>query len=82
MRRDGPDEPFYRAGIWEVQPSRFRRPCAGNETFHVLAGRATVTSDSGATVELRGGHVASFPPNTVAVWTVTEPLRALLVASM
>ena len=82
VRRSEPGEPFYQAGLLELEPSRVRWLYSGNESCQVQAGRATIAMEDGTTVEVGPGDMLAFPANTVAIWTITEPLRRFFVASM
>ena len=79
LKKNEKGEPTYLAGLWYVQPAKFRWLFFGNETFHVIEGRATITTDDGSTVEVKAGDILSFPMNTPSVWEVTEPLKKVFV---
>jgi len=81
LRRNGPDEPFYQAGLLAMEPSCVRMLLTANETCHLLAGRATVSTDTGAALALVPGDMASFPINTIATWTIHEPLIRFFVST-
>jgi uncharacterized cupin superfamily protein len=72
-------DPTYLAGMWAVKPATFRWLFFGNETFHVLEGRATITTDDGTSVTVGPGDILSFPIDTPSVWHVTEPLKKVFV---
>lgn len=61
-------------GIWECTPGKFRWMHV-DETVAVVAGRATVTSENGESVELGPGDVAFFPEGLNSVWHVHETVR-------
>jgi dimethylamine monooxygenase subunit A len=82
LKKNEKGDPTYLAGLWYVQPSKFRWLFFGNESFHVLEGRATITIEDGTSVEVRAGDVVSFPMDTPSVWVVTEPLKKFFVISM
>ena len=63
------------AGIFVGQPSRFRYTFETDETFHVIEGRVTIVLDSGDSVTLGPGDIASFPQGARATWEIAEPLR-------
>ena len=53
-----------------------------DESFVIISGAVTIElTDSGETVELQRGDVASFPNGTPSVWTVVEPLEKFTVVS-
>ena len=79
LKKHEKGDPTYLAGLWLVQPSRFRWLFFGNETFHVLEGRATIETDDGTTVEVGPGDLLSFPIDTPSVWTVKEALKKVFV---
>ena len=78
LRKNEKGDPTYLAGLWHVQPATFRWLFFGNETFHVLEGRATITTDDGTSVEVKAGDVISFPINTPSVWEVHEAAQEVL----
>jgi uncharacterized cupin superfamily protein len=82
LKKNEKGEPTYLTGLWLVQPSKFRWLFFGNETFHVLEGRAIITVDDGASVEVKPGDIISFPINTPSVWEVLEPLKKVFVISL
>jgi uncharacterized protein len=54
----------------------------GDESFVIISGAVSIAlTESGETVELRTGDVASFPKGTQSVWTVREPLEKFTVVS-
>ena len=81
LHRSGAGEPVHKSGLWEVQPARFRWIFSGNESFHVLSGRATIVTDDGVRVEVAPGDLAFFPAGTHSIWTVAEPLRKFFAIS-
>jgi uncharacterized cupin superfamily protein len=67
-------------GVWEVTPGAFAAENAGfAENMHVLCGEATVTSDDGATVELRAGVAFVARSGWRGRWDVRETLRKTYV---
>ena len=82
LRKNEKGDPTYLAGLWHVQPAKFRWLFFGHETFHVLEGRATITVDDGSSVTVKAGDIVSFPINTPSVWEVHEPLKKMFVISM
>ena len=61
LRTAGSGEATLMAGIFVGQPSRFRYTFETDETFHVIEGRVTIVLDSGDSVTLGPGDIASFP---------------------
>ena len=82
LRKNEKNEPTYLTGLWLVQPARFRWLFFGNETFHVLEGSATITTDDGTSVLVKPGDIISFPMNTPSVWEVHETLKKMFVITM
>ena len=82
LKKNEKGDPTYLAGLWHVQPAKFRWLFFGNETFHVLEGRATITTDDGTSVEVRPGDIISFPIDTPSVWEVHEALKKFFVISL
>lgn len=50
-----------------------------DEAFIVVAGRATVTTDDGTTIELAPGTVGAFEAGARTTWVVHETLRKVYV---
>lgn len=69
------------AGIFVVQPSRFRYDFAHDECLHVIEGDVEIAVEGEAPVQLHAGHVASFSAGTTSTWTVRAPLRKFFVIS-
>jgi len=82
LKKNEKGDPTYLAGLWLVKPAVFRWLFFGNETFHVLEGRAVITIDDGTSVEVKPGDIISFPMNTPSVWEVKETLKKMFVISM
>ena len=81
LRTAGSGETTLMAGIFVGQPSRFRYTFETDETFHVIEGRVTIVLDSGDSVTLGPGDIASFPQGARATWEIAEPLRKFFVLS-
>jgi uncharacterized protein len=69
------------AGIFAVQPSRFRYDFAHDECLHMIEGVVEITVEGEDPVRLRGGDVASFSAGTTSTWDVRSPLRKFFVIS-
>jgi uncharacterized cupin superfamily protein len=82
LKKNEKGDPTYLAGLWLVKPAKFRWLFFGNETFHVLEGRAVITIDDGTSVEVKPGDIISFPMNTPSTWEVKETLKKMFVISM
>jgi uncharacterized protein len=67
-------------GVWEVTPGEFAGENAGfGEHMYVLRGDATVTSEDGATVELRPGVSFVARAGWRGRWDVRETVRKIYV---
>jgi uncharacterized protein len=67
-------------GVWEVTPGAFAGENAGfAEHMYVLAGEATVTSEDGASVELRPGVSFVARRGWRGVWDVRQTVRKIYV---
>ena len=82
LKKNEKNEATYLTGLWLVQPATFRWLFFGNETFHVLEGCATITTDDGTSVCVKSGDIISFPMNTPSVWEVHETLKKMFVITM
>lgn len=67
------------AAVVTVEPCSFSYVFAGDETVHVLEGRATVELPGADSIELSAGVVASFLKGTRSRWTVHSRLREFAV---
>lgn len=81
LRTSGTRGATLYAGIFTVQPSRFRYDFAHDECIHVIEGDVEIAVDGEAAVELRAGDVAAFSGGTRSTWTVRVPLRKFFVIS-
>jgi uncharacterized cupin superfamily protein len=67
-------------GVWEVTPGEFAGENDGfGEHMYVLCGDATVTSEDGATVELRPGVSFVARAGWRGNWDVRETVRKIYV---
>lgn len=60
---------------WEKEVSEFPWKYAADETSYILEGRAIVSSEEGAPVEIGKGNLVTFPAGLICVWKIVEPLR-------
>ncbi len=65
-------------GVWEAEPG-VHSGYQGQETVVILQGRATVTGESGQTVEVGQGDVFICQPGEKMTWTVHEKVRKVFV---
>ena len=65
-------------GIWEHSVGT-STDVEVDEVFVVLAGRATISVDGGAVVEVGPGDVVTLAEGAATTWTVHEPLRKVYV---
>jgi uncharacterized cupin superfamily protein len=72
----------HTAMLWRCEPMTFDYTFAGDESFLIVSGAVRIDlQDSGDTVDLEAGDVASFPKGTRSVWTVVKPLVKFTVVS-
>lgn len=81
LRQDSGGEGMLLTGVFTGQPSRFPYVFGGDETFHVLEGRVTITVEGGESVEVSSGDIVSFAKGTVAEWHIHEPAKKFFVIS-
>lgn len=81
LRTTGSGAATLYAGVFEVQPSRFRYDFALDECVHVIAGDVEIAVEGDRTVRLRAGDVAAFRAGTTSTWRVLAPLRKFFVIS-
>jgi uncharacterized cupin superfamily protein len=82
LRRRTDEGWSHTAMLWRCEPMSFDYEFHGDESFLIITGSVVITlTESGETVELRQGDVASFPKGTRSVWTVVEPLEKFTVVS-
>jgi uncharacterized protein len=68
-------------GLWTHEPADVPYVFPGDETMHVLEGEATIELDSGESVQLRPGVIASFPKGQSSTWHITQPFKKFFVIS-
>jgi uncharacterized cupin superfamily protein len=66
-------------GVWEHTPGR-SLDVEADEAFIVVAGRGSVTFDTGETIELMPGRLVRLYEGEQTTWTVRETLRKVYVA--
>lgn len=72
-----PDEKQFH-GVWQAAPG-VHANLPGQETVVVLEGRATVTGQNGASIDVAAGDLVFVDAGEVATWTVHEQLRKVFV---
>ena len=62
-------------GVWECTPGPSHWTLDTHEVIHLVAGRMTVTPDSGEPAELGAGDTAVFPKGWSGSWDIHETVR-------
>ncbi len=65
-------------GVWQAAPGTHSN-LPGQETVVILSGRATVTGESGNSVEVGEGDLVFIDAGEVATWNVHETIRKVFV---
>ena len=60
---------------WEKEASEFPWEYFEDETCYILEGRAVVTPESGAPVEIGRGDLVTLPSDLICTWKIIEPIR-------
>ena len=83
LRSAGSHGNQHEACLWRTgAPASYDYLFTGDESFCVLEGSVTIELvDTGETVELKAGDLASFGRGTRSVWTFTEPFKKFTVIS-
>lgn len=81
IRTESHDGRMLYVGMWRAQPSRFRYAFAGDESFHVLEGRVTITVDGGDAVALGPGSIVSFSKGMTSTWEIHEAVTKFFALS-
>jgi uncharacterized cupin superfamily protein len=82
LRRRTDEGSSHTAMLWRCDPMSFEYRFPGDESFLIVSGSVSITlTESGETVELRAGDVASFTKGTPSIWKVVEPLVKFTVVS-
>jgi len=72
----------HTAMLWRCDPMSFDYTFPGDESFLLVSGAVRINlEDTGETVNLEAGDVASFAKGTRSVWTVVRPLVKFTVVS-
>jgi uncharacterized cupin superfamily protein len=79
LRTSGSGDGMLLAGIWASEPMTFPYGFPGDESFQVLEGSLRIELESGETIELKEGDLASFAKGTPSTWTITSPFRKFFV---
>lgn len=61
--------------VWERDVSTFPWEYFEDETSYIVAGRARVTPEGGATVEIGAGDLVRFESGLICKWQIVEPIR-------
>jgi uncharacterized cupin superfamily protein len=81
LRAEGSDGNPHEACLWRTSaPATYDYLFTGDESFLVLDGTASIELvETGETVELKAGDLASFDKGTRSVWKFTEPFKKFTV---
>jgi hypothetical protein len=70
------DDGRTRLGVWQCTPGSFDTSKSGiSEAQHIVAGRATLRSADGSSVELRPGSTIVTPDGWSGSWEIHETVR-------
>lgn len=61
--------------VWEKGVSEFPWEYFEDETSYIMAGRAIVTPEGGAPVEIAEGDLVTFQSGLICKWKIVAPLR-------
>lgn len=81
LRTESGGEGVLYTGLWRCEPRDIPYVFPGDETFEVLEGAVRIEVETGESVELKAGDVASFPKGQKATWTITSPFKKFFVIS-
>lgn len=81
VRSEGAEGASLAVGLWRSEPQSFPYPFGADETIHALEGELLIEMDSGESVTLTPGDVASFTKGTNSTWTVVSPFKKLFIIS-
>ena len=60
---------------WQKNPSVTPWKYFEDETSYIIEGRAILTPEGGASVEVGKGDLVTIPCGTTCVWKIVEPIR-------
>jgi uncharacterized protein len=66
-------------GVWECTPGPSFWTLETNEFVYIVAGRMTVTPESGDPIEIGAGNTAVFPKGWAGTWQIHETIRKVYV---
>ncbi len=82
IRREGSGVGMLQTGLFIAQPSVCRWVFEGDETIYVIEGEVRIDFvESGESVELIAGDIASFPKGVDAIWTFRKQFKEFFVLS-
>ena len=83
LRTEGSDGNVHEACLWRTDaPARYDYLFTGDESFQVLEGSVSIElTDTGESVKLKAGDIASFKKGTRSVWSFDEPFKKFTVIS-
>ena len=67
------------AGVWECTAGPSYWKLETHEFVQILAGRMTVTPDSGSPTDIGAGDIAVFPRGWAGTWQIHEKIRKVYV---
>lgn len=69
------------AGLWRAEPLTTPYFFGEDEVIHALEGELEIVLETGESVTLTAGDIASFSKGTNSVWTVKSSFKKLFVIS-
>jgi uncharacterized protein len=81
LRESASGEGTLLAGLLRADPSRIAYVFPGDETFLLLKGEVDIELETGETVSVRAGDMASFPRGLKSIWDIKSTMEKFVVVS-
>src|SRR5262249_32272425 len=81
LRNTSSGQGMLLAAMMRIEPSRIAYTFPGDETFLLTKGELDIELETGETVSVQAGDIASFPKGMKSVWVIKSPMEKFAIVT-